>query len=534
MELNLFALSGGFIALSSGVMAIVMFSFAQNSLHRLWGFFCISVFTWGLGGLIIGLTTDPASADFWWRITHVGIAFIPTLFLDFVYSFLNLKRGKTLAVFYIISIIFSILALFSSLLIANMRLVFGEFYYDSPPGLLYPLFTTYFFGLTIFSHYVLYRGYHSVKNKLEEIASITKTRIRYFFLGMLVSFAGGSLSFLPVYGIDIYPVTNFAVMLYPIIVGYAILRHRLFDIRVATAQGLIFLLWLFVGVRFILSNSSQEFLLNGGLCLAVVVLGIFLVWSINKEINAREEVEKLAEQLSVTNERQEGLLHFIGHEVKGTLAKDEGAFASLSEGDFGTLPETTKAFVTQALAESRTGAGSVENILKAANLKKGSVTYTKVPFDLKSVVAEAVEKAKPLAEKKGLTLSFAADDAEYRITGDKMQIGDHVLRNLIDNSINYTPSGSITVSLEKTRDKSLNRDVFVLKVKDTGIGITDEDRQRLFTEGGHGKDSQKINVHSTGYGLFIAKKITEEHGGTIRVESEGLGKGSTFIVEFPS
>ena len=56
---------------------------------------------------------------------------------------------------------------------------------------------------------------------------------------------------------------------------------------------------------------------------------------------------------------------------------------------------------------------------------------------------------------------------------------------------------------------------------------------RLFTEGGHGKDSQKVNAHSTGYGLYIAKNIVLAHGGAIRAESEGAGKGSTFIVEFP-
>jgi signal transduction histidine kinase len=65
------------------------------------------------------------------------------------------------------------------------------------------------------------------------------------------------------------------------------------------------------------------------------------------------------------------------------------------------------------------------------------------------------------------------------------------------------------------------------------VGITSEDREKLFTEGGHGVNSIKINVHSTGYGLFIAKKITDAHKGKIWVESEGAGKGSTFFVELP-
>jgi signal transduction histidine kinase len=73
----------------------------------------------------------------------------------------------------------------------------------------------------------------------------------------------------------------------------------------------------------------------------------------------------------------------------------------------------------------------------------------------------------------------------------------------------------------------------VLTSVDTGVGITPEDMKRLFTEGGHGAESIKVNVHSTGYGLYIAKQIAEAHGGAIRAESEGKGKGSRFIVELP-
>ena len=156
------------------------------------------------------------------------------------------------------------------------------------------------------------------------------------------------------------------------------------------------------------------------------------------------------------------------------------------------------------------------------------MTYTKESFDLKALVAEQVEKAKSGAERKGLTLSFTADESSYQMTGDKAQIGDHVLRNIIENSINYTPSGSVTVSLKKENGK------LVFAVRDTGVGITEEDKKRLFTEGGHGKDSQKVNAHSTGYGLYIAKNIILAHGGTIRAESEGASKGSTFIVELPA
>jgi signal transduction histidine kinase len=257
--------------------------------------------------------------------------------------------------------------------------------------------------------------------------------------------------------------------------------------------------------------------------------------AVNEEVYKHSlELVRLKQELELANEQQEALIHFIGHEVKGFLAKDAGAFAALSEGDLVALPEAVKSFVDSALAQSRDGERSVTNILKAANLKKGTVAYVKEPFDLKALAEEEVEKVKPVAERKGLELSFVADESSYQMLGDKAQIGDHVLRNLLDNAINYTPSGSITVSLERARDASSDKEKIIFKVKDTGIGISEEDKKHLFTEGGHGKDSQTTNVHSTGYGLYIAKNIIEAHGGVIRAESEGAGKGATFIVEFPS
>ncbi len=68
-------------------------------------------------------------------------------------------------------------------------------------------------------------------------------------------------------------------------------------------------------------------------------------------------------------------------------------------------------------------------------------------------------------------------------------------------------------------------------MKDTGFGITAEDKKNLFTEGGRGKDSVKVNVDSTGYGLYSVKLIVDAHKGKVWAESEGEGKGSQFYVE---
>ncbi|MCR4275855.1 MAG: HAMP domain-containing histidine kinase [Candidatus Parcubacteria bacterium] len=345
----------------------------------------------------------------------------------------------------------------------------------------------------------------------------------------LIAFSSGNIIGSITEDWELAQVGLFGMPVFIAFLAYTVVRFKTFKVKLIATQALVAGIAVLIGARLFYSTTTSGTVLSAVTLVGFLISGVFLIRSVKKEIEQREHIEILAKELQETNERQDTLLHFIGHEVKGSLAKDAGAFASLVEGDFGPLAENMKNFVTQALVESQGGASSVENILKASNLKKGSVTYTKALFDLKELVAKAVERAKPAAEKKGLALTFLVQEmgTPYILNGDGPQIFDHVLRNIIDNSINYTPSGSVTVSLKKENGK------FVFAVKDTGVGITEEDKKRLFTEGGHGKDSQRINVHSTGYGLFIAKSIVEEHGGTIRAESEGAGKGSTFIVEFP-
>ena len=116
---------------------------------------------------------------------------------------------------------------------------------------------------------------------------------------------------------------------------------------------------------------------------------------------------------------------------------------------------------------------------------------------------------------------------EYFVNGDVFWLKE-VVNNLVDNSLKYTKQGKVTVRLEKKSDRIL------FSVQDTGIGISEEDKKNLFTEGGRGKESVKMNVDSTGYGLYSAKLVVEAHQGKIWAKSEGPGRGSTFSIELPA
>lgn len=239
------------------------------------------------------------------------------------------------------------------------------------------------------------------------------------------------------------------------------------------------------------------------------------------------ELARLKQALEVANAQQENLLHFISHEIKGYLTKGQDAFAGISVGDYGVVPDTVKTLAEAALAEMRRGVATVMNILDASNLKKGTVMFKKAPFSFKAAVLAVAAEQKTAADEKHLMLELHTEGGEYNMEGDEEKIREHVVRNLIDNAIKYTPSGTVLVELTDGGGK------IHFSVKDSGVGITPEDMKRLFTEGGHGAESIKTNVHSTGYGLYIAKQIVEAHGGKIWAESDGAGKGSRFVVQFP-
>ncbi len=359
-----------------------------------------------------------------------------------------------------------------------------------------------------------------------------KKEIIFFTTGIvifLIAFSSGNIIGSITEDWNLAQAGLFGMPVFIAFLAYTVVKFKTFNIKLAATQALVAGIAVLIGARLFYSTTTTGTILSAVTLIAFLASGVFLVRSVKREIAQREKIEKLAAELRETNERQEELIHFIGHEVKGFLTKDAGAFSALADGDFGQLQDGMKPFVASALAQTREGVDSVTNLLIASNMKKGTTIFKKEPFDLAALAADVVQKAKASAGQKGLSLTITADPVgvPYMVTGDKAEIGDHVLRNLIDNAINYTSSGAIHVSLEKESNK------IIFAVKDSGVGITDEDKKRLFTEGGHGKDSQKVSAHSTGYGLFIAKSIVVAHGGTIRAESEGQGKGSTFIVAFP-
>lgn len=378
--------------------------------------------------------------------------------------------------------------------------------------------------------YIIFIGYlEFVKDKND---STKRSKIFYIgsafslFLGVfavteyLASEYGGIAYTVSLYGLFILP-------LFLLIVIFSIVRFQMFDLKRIGTQLLVYVLVIIVATQFLFLENSTNKILNSITLFLAVSFAYMLIKSINQERNYLTQIEKLASDLQIANDGQTNLIHVINHQIKGYIAKSRNIFSELlTEPLYGPVSDAAKPMMKEGFNSLTEGVDFVQQILNASNIEKGTMAYFMQPFDMKKVVEEVTEKQRPLAEAKGLHFETIIDEGNFEINGDRAQLKEAV-RNLIDNSINYTIKGSVSVHLTNGAGKIL------LTVKDTGIGITDEDKKRLFTKGGRGKNSIKINVNSSGYGLSFVKGVIDAHKGKVWCESDGQEKGSTFYAELP-
>jgi len=310
------------------------------------------------------------------------------------------------------------------------------------------------------------------------------------------------------------------------VLGYLIVKYKTFNVKLLATQALVWGLAILIGSQFFFIKVPINFVLTGITFVSSIIFGYFLIKSVKKEIEQREQLQRLNIELEAAIQQRESLVHLVTHKVKGSFTRSKYIFAGLLDGTFGEVTPEIKKIAEQGLESDNMGIETVDLVLNVANMQKGTVKYDMKPMNLREVVEKSMSEKKIVAETKGLVIQNNIQRGAYNILGDTFWIKE-VINNLLENSIKYTKTGTISVNLEKQNKKIL------LSVKDTGVGITPEDKANLFTEGGRGKDSVKVNIDSTGYGLYSVKLIVDAHNGRVWSESDGAGKGSTFFIELP-
>lgn len=243
--------------------------------------------------------------------------------------------------------------------------------------------------------------------------------------------------------------------------------------------------------------------------------------------NARlfEEIAQKSQELEIASQHKSQFVANTSHELRTPLAAMLGYAELLRDGMFGELPEKSIRIIERVQANGKHLLGLINTVLDISKIESGQFQLSLVEYSLDSMVETVRVATESLAAAK--KLSFRTDV----VRGLPCGLGDEprltqVLLNLVGNAIKFTDAGEVCISAAAKNGS------FVVSVSDTGPGIPDEERERIFDKF-HQVDSTSTKTKGgTGLGLAIAKEIVEMHRGRIWVESI-VRRGSTFRMELP-
>lgn len=257
-----------------------------------------------------------------------------------------------------------------------------------------------------------------------------------------------------------------------------------------------------------------------------IVIMIWFIWrDARKERIYRENLEAANEEIQRIMNQRERLLLTITHDIKAPAASISG-FIDLMK-DYVSNPQGLECL--QNIKNSAAHLSHlVASLLDYHQLENGLMKVQPTSFSPAQLVAESVEGMKLRAEEKGLEISFECKmkGMEY-FRADAFRIRQ-ILDNLVSNAIKYTDRGSVTIQAQVS--EILGKPTLTLSVKDTGKGMTDEEKQKVFQAFTRLKSAQ--GIEGTGLGLSITQELVSLLGGEIILHST-LGKGSTFIITIP-
>ena len=508
------------IALVSLFIGVYVYFKNKNLLSKIFLSMSVTLSMWVVCSLITWTSYNSISYMFFWSFFGTLTAIIFILSFYFAYVFINNHD-----VHYFTKLIWSLL-LIPILLISpttyNLSSFDGVWCIPTENNIFNYYY--YFFGIIVFIGILIIfikKNKEKTSNKKQSILFIIgiESFVLMFFVACFLASYLVDNGYLTNFNIEPYGL--FGMVIFMSFLAYLIVKFKIFSIKLIGAQALVWSSVILIGSQFFyLQGSSLTVKILTAITLIITgVLGYILVRGVKKEIALKEKLE-------VANAGQKNLIHIMNHQIKGYLGDTKNIFAELLTDDYGKVPEEAKDLITKGLETSDGGVKYVNDILRGDSAESGSLNFDMKSVDFKEIVSGVLEKIKGAIEKKGLKLSVDIANGACNILGDSTQLSEAV-RNLIENSMHYTPSGEIWIRLKQTGGK------VILSVKDTGVGIKAEDKDKLFKAGGVGSESIKINVNSSGYGLAFVKGVIEKHNGKVWFESAGAGKGSTFFVELP-
>jgi signal transduction histidine kinase len=268
------------------------------------------------------------------------------------------------------------------------------------------------------------------------------------------------------------------------------------------------------------------------LTLTIGLLISFLLWALLRtQARARADAERTAEQLRKSeaalqeaNRAKDEFLATLSHELRTPMTAIIGWAQMLAEPIDDEMRESA---VSAILNSAKIQAQLIDDLLDVSRITAGKMRLEPKPTDVRRVAEAARDAVAPAADARGVSLELNLSRTPVVVRGDPQRL-QQVIWNLLSNAVKFTPGGGVvTVTVRATQ-----RDAMI-EVRDTGQGIDPEFLPHVFERFRQADSSTSRRQGGLGLGLAIVRHLVELHGGDVRAQSDGIGRGSLFTVRLP-
>lgn len=239
------------------------------------------------------------------------------------------------------------------------------------------------------------------------------------------------------------------------------------------------------------------------------------------------ELSGANEKLTQLDKMKSEIISIVAHQLRTPLSAIKWTLKILLDEDAGAVSPEQRDLITKGFESNERMIALINDMLAVDRLESGKIKYNFVPVQFEDLVQDMIRSLLPLATQKNIRVEFSSPEtplAKIKIDPDKMR---DVLQNLIDNAIKYTKNeGTVSVGV------AMEKEELHFWVKDNGIGIPDEEKEKIFSRFFRANNAIHTETDGSGLGLFIAQSVIKRHGGKLWFESV-LDVGTTFHVLLP-
>ena len=280
--------------------------------------------------------------------------------------------------------------------------------------------------------------------------------------------------------------------------------------------------------QILVKKTSRTIAILGAMSFLIIIISLFLVVrDVSNSQRYRNKLEKAKKYAETLLKSREQFMTTVTHDLRSPLNTVMGYTSLLEKSNLNTSQQH---YLNHLKKSSDYILRLVNDLLDLSKLEAGKMLIEELPFDLKNLIEDTVENCVPLERSDKVEVrTRISEEIDRPIISDPFRI-KQILMNLVTNACKFTEEGYIEVEAFLEKEKRLNQ--LVVIVKDTGIGISEEKKGKIFEEFSQESIGIEKRFGGSGLGLAISKKLVELSRGSIHLESE-QGKGSEFKIRIP-